>query len=358
MHGPRRQVRQGLRRTKGALPANPHFESPAEAVRQTLPRPAARELCMAVALTVAVSAYSAESVPTEPVGHIVVGGTDTLWSIAAEVHGDDRSIAETMRAIVRANPDAFTAGDPDRLRAGARLTLPWARPGEATAPPGNDASPEPSAEAEVASTGADTISTIERLTSEIAVLRAEVARGVEAQQRAQSQRDRLLEENASLREASDVAAAADTAPPQQRPPVGDRQPRPSALPAAFALLLGIAFGVGGSAGWQRWRRRAAPAPHKQRDASSLRDLAARVHGIAAPVGATEPTARDDAEPATPDDIDAINAVAGDSAAMNLKLARAYIDIGDRDRAADVLKEVSEQGNPDQRALAAELLQRL
>ena len=60
----------------------------------------------------------------------------------------------------------------------------------------------------------------------------------------------------------------------------------------------------------------------------------------------------------PQDLDAaIDAVAGDPVAVKLEMARAFIDIGDMDSARDVLKEVSEHGNPDQRAAAAELLQR-
>ena len=67
----------------------------------------------------------------------------------------------------------------------------------------------------------------------------------------------------------------------------------------------------------------------------------------------------DAGTSAPDDLDAaIETVEGDPVDVKLELARAYIDIGDTDSASEVLKEVSEQGNPDQRAAAAELLLRL
>lgn len=326
----------------------------------------ARPLAVALMLAIASPTSAAENTPAEPVSRVVVGGTDTLWSIAAEMRRDGVSIEEAMLAIVRANPDAFTDGDPGRLRAGARLVSPWVDPpapeverGDFALPAGGDVTHPQQASTEAA-TATETAAAIARLTTENAALRAQVARGAEAQERAASERDRLLEENASLREAAEVAAAAEPSRPQQMPASARTPSRPPAVLATIALLLGIVLGVGGSAGWRRWRRRAARAAPKEPDAPSLRGLAARVRNVAAPsAAAAEPASPDDAERAMPQDLDAaIDAVAGDPMAVKLELARSYMDIGDTDSAGEVLREVSEQGNRDQRAAAAELLQHL
>ena len=314
-------------------------------------------------LAIASPTFAADSASGEPDRHVVVGGTDTLWSIAAEVRSDGVSIEETMRAIVCANPDAFTDGDPGRLRAGARLALPWVVARGARAEPDNVASPEPAVvrpdTTAADDAAADTAAAVERLTTENAALRAEVARGAEAHERTASERDRLLEENASLREAADAAdaaAAAEPSRPAQMPAAAGRPSRPPTVLPAIALLLGVLLGIGGSAGWQRWRRRAVPAVPSEPLTSPMDRLASRVRTVAAPAAASSPTT-----PATsaPDDLDAaIETIEGDPVVVKLELARAYIDIGDKDSASEVLKEISEQGNPEQRAAAAELLQRL
>ena len=313
---------------------------------------------VAAVVVAAPCALRADGSRGDPVRHVVVGGTDTLWGIADEVRRDGASIEETMRAIVRANPHAFTDGDPGQLRAGARLALPWA------------AEPAEEGQANVAAgEGADAVpapmpavndEALDRLTTENAALRAEVARSAEAHEQVASERDRLLEENASLRaqEATGNAAVAEVSGPQSMPAAGRR---PFLPVAAVALILGMVLGAGGSAGWRRWRRRASPATRKEPHASSLSTLATRVRNVATPAaaaGAGESSAAP-ASPATPEELDAaISAAEGDPATVKLELARAYMDIGDTESAVQVLKEVSEQGNPEQRAAAAELLKRL
>ena len=317
-------------------------------------------------MLLASSAFGAKGGSGEPVSHVVVGGTDTLWSIAAQVRREDVSIEETMLAIVRANPNAFIDGDPSQLRAGARLALPWvdipvdgeqdsiAPPVPAAVAPPNMAAMDN--EAATARPGAAAAATIERLTTEIDALRAEVARGVEAHTRVASERDRLLEENTSLR-AQERPDVAEPSRPQLAQAAAGRPARPPVLLPAVALLLGLLLGVGGSAGWRRWQRRAVPAVPSEPLASPMDRLASRVRTVAAPAAvASSPTT-----PATsaPDDLDAaIETVEGDPVDVKLELARAYIDIGDADSANEVLKEISAQGNPEQRAAAAELLQRL
>ncbi|MDE0009273.1 MAG: hypothetical protein OXS50_13435, partial [Gammaproteobacteria bacterium] len=266
---------------------------------------------MAWMLVITSPASVAKNVPAEAVSHVVVGGTDTLWSIAAEVRRDGVSIEEAMLAIVRANPDAFTDGDPGRLRAGARLVLPWVDAPAAEEAQGNVTVPEsaevlrPDRASTDAAAAAEAAAAIERLTTENAALHTDVARGAEALKRAASERDRLLEENASLRAAADAATVAGPSRPQQMPaPSGPALRPPVALPA-IALLLGIVLGVGGNAAWRRWRRRGAPAARRESDASSLRGLAARVRSVAAPfVGPTGPASANDPERTMPQDLDA------------------------------------------------------
>lgn len=51
----------------------------------------------------------------------------TLWAIARRVRPDDTDLDAVMSSIVRANPQAFIDGDPARLKAGARLSIPDAQ---------------------------------------------------------------------------------------------------------------------------------------------------------------------------------------------------------------------------------------
>lgn len=51
----------------------------------------------------------------------------TLWAIARRVQPGGTGLDAVMSTIVRANPQAFINGDPDRLKAGSRLTIPDAQ---------------------------------------------------------------------------------------------------------------------------------------------------------------------------------------------------------------------------------------
>ncbi|HEX5515672.1 MAG TPA: FimV/HubP family polar landmark protein [Gammaproteobacteria bacterium] len=59
--------------------------------------------------------------------HRPVAARDTLWKIAHEVRPDDSvSINQVMVALLRANPNAFIAGDMNRLKRGSVLQVPEA----------------------------------------------------------------------------------------------------------------------------------------------------------------------------------------------------------------------------------------
>lgn len=51
----------------------------------------------------------------------------TLWTVARRVRPAGADLDAVMAAIVRANPQAFINGDPTRLKAGVKLTIPEAR---------------------------------------------------------------------------------------------------------------------------------------------------------------------------------------------------------------------------------------
>lgn len=76
----------------------------------------------------------------------------TLWSVARRVQPSGADLDDVMSAIHRANPKAFIDGDPARLLAGSRLTIPHAdalRAPAATAPSPAPAAAEPTPAAPV-----------------------------------------------------------------------------------------------------------------------------------------------------------------------------------------------------------------
>lgn len=65
----------------------------------------------------------------------------TLWAIARRVRPGDADLDAVMSSIVRANPQAFIDGDPARLKAGSRLSIPDAQ--ALRGAPVADAEPQP-----------------------------------------------------------------------------------------------------------------------------------------------------------------------------------------------------------------------
>lgn len=108
----------------------------------------------------------------------------TLWTVARRVRPAGGDLDAVMAAIVRANPQAFVNGDPARLKAGVKLTIPEARelrqmPPVAAAPavPEAASSPAPAAaEAAPASTAAAGPVEAPAPAAEVRVLRSEDAK--------------------------------------------------------------------------------------------------------------------------------------------------------------------------------------
>lgn len=78
-----------------------------------------------------VAVAGAASAPTAPPAEAStasfgpVGANDTLWKIANQLRPSEAvSVNQVMIALLRANPDAFIAGDINRLRRGSVLQLP------------------------------------------------------------------------------------------------------------------------------------------------------------------------------------------------------------------------------------------
>ena len=249
----------------------------------------------------------------------------TLWAIARRVQPDGADLDAVMSSIVRANPQAFINGDPARLRAGSRLSIPDAQ--ALRAAPAADALPAPDA-APVDSTPAATPAppvaqpptpaqapaTAPAPDAEVRVLRSEDAKSAtasaaaptdasagsagnrvqlleEALDAAQQQNESLQQRMGALEEqirtltdlvkASPAdSAGASGAAQSAAPAVAGQPPAAAAVPAAAAptqppsepgggsaiyLTAGIAaLGLGGLLLWSR-RRKAAAQPRSMFD---------------------------------------------------------------------------------------------
>lgn len=101
-----------------ALPANP---SPAPA--PVAARPPSERLAPAPRLP-SPPRVEREAVNRTPPDRISVRPGQTLHQLAASLALPDVSLRQVMAALLEANPQAFVAGNPDQLRAGARLKVP------------------------------------------------------------------------------------------------------------------------------------------------------------------------------------------------------------------------------------------
>ena len=75
--------------------------------------------------SVVLATQTAHPTPATTVGTYIVKPGDTLWRLAGKLRPDRSiSIPDMLKVLYRANPQAFTAGDINRLKLGARLRIP------------------------------------------------------------------------------------------------------------------------------------------------------------------------------------------------------------------------------------------
>ncbi|WP_372715780.1 FimV/HubP family polar landmark protein [Immundisolibacter sp.] len=124
----------------GALPAARPPAAAWSAGVTPIPAPTPRRLPRDVFADVGKPVAGAEFGPVPPGA--------TLWGIARRVQPAGAGLDGVMSAIVRANPDAFINGDPNRLKAGSRLAIP-AAPGLRASAVSNAEPPVPAVEPEI-----------------------------------------------------------------------------------------------------------------------------------------------------------------------------------------------------------------
>ncbi len=295
---------------------------------------------------------------------------DTLWAIASQYRPDDASLFQMLLALYEANPEAF-AGNMNHLYAGAILRIPerteigsiaadsaraeflrqtgeWQERTQQLArlrlvPP----TPESRPGASGSDTGED--AEVSELRDQVAALRSEL-----------DESQRLLEiRDQELRDLqAGVSAEADGAPDSEQlfadgdePPAGDgaesaaSQSDADTAPVSVtrAILTSTWTWIAGGAAlvlltaFLFMRRGFRKATDFELD---LRDLQAE----------PDDSGGDDERPSDPQKLDDIGS--------RLDLARAYIDMGNADQAREVLAEVLEAGDSDQREEAQTLLDAL
>jgi len=280
----------------------------------------------------------------------------TLWAIARRVQPDGTDLDTVMSSIVRANPQAFINGDPARLKAGSRLSIPDtqslraapaadALPAPDTATVESTPSATPAPPVEQPPTPAQAPVTAQAPDAQVRVLRSEDAKPAadsaaaqtdasaggnrvqlleEALDAAQQQNESLLQRMGSLEEqirtltdlvkASPAdSAGASGAAQSAAPALAGQPPASPAVPAAAAptpppsepgggsgiyLTAGVAaLGLGGLLLWSR-RRKAAAQPKSMFDdePASATGVVATATPAAAGVAGTSATRVEWVEP--------------------------------------------------------------
>lgn len=343
----------------------------------------------------------------------------TLWAIARRVRPGGTDLDTVMSAIVRANPQAFINGDPARLKAGSRLTIPQAQALRATtaaqAPPVQDA---PRVDATPAATpapqpqAADEMGAIKAPDAEVRVLRSEDAQSAtspasspdasaggnrvqlleEALDAAQQQNESLQQRMGSLeqqiRTLTDLVKAS---PAEQVSEAGATQSASTTLPvpaspaieaaaapvpahseptggfSSYLLAAVVGLGLGGLLLWAR-RRKAAVQP-----ISTFDEPAAGAGAVAASkpaadgIVATSATQVEWVEPVAaqpvPIEVPAVTQAPaqdgfGDPVDTQIDLLTAYVGMADGPSARQIYDEIQRAGTPAQKAQAAALLARL
>lgn len=301
-------------------------------------------LCVAAGHVALAAEAPAEAMPDEE----MYGPTtrdDTLWSIAREVRAPGATVAETVSALQRMNPDAFVEGNPNLLMRGVMLKVPTTTavvetstdaeqpelesvaPAEASPAPeqeeivrGEDVSPLPAAsdgERELlALQNAELRKRLETVQTELEVITAKA----EALDGQVSTLRRRLAESETQAEAGQSPASEETEANRRNAMMG--------IALALLVVVVVVFVYA--------RRRRASGPVGAEPAQQ--PLGARRIGA----GRLAPeTAPDEYDPST-----------------KLNLARAFIDMGRMDQAREVLEEVLAEGTDDERREAEGLLDQM
>ncbi len=274
----------------------------------------------------------------------------TLWAIARRVRPGDADLDAVMSSIVRANPQAFIDGDPARLKAGSRLSIPDAQalrgapvadaePQPQTPPVAAAPAPEAPVEQPAPSSALPTPSEVAPTPdAEVRVLRSEDAESATAvttapadasgnrvqlleealdaaQQQNESLQQRMSAMEAQIRTLTELVKAEPNAEPADRPveqaaaggAADSATPASPAVPAsvapaeaaaeadggssAYLAAAVAALGVGGLLLWMRRRKAAATRLRPLFDD----DVTSSPSGAAAPTAGSAGIA---AEPAT------------------------------------------------------------
>ena len=307
-----------------------------------------------------------ESVPADAVPDQEMYGPttrdDTLWSIARQVRAPGATLAETVAALQRMNPQAFVEGNPNLLMRGVMLKVPTTTRAAATA---TDAEQPQPAEFEPTARGMQPAATSSDMDQPAPVTPVdeasapgweELARDEDVPPRpmtVEEERDLLALQNADLRirletvetELELITAKAEALDGQVtalRRRIAESetqavaaQSSEDAAAARRNTVTGITLAllVVAAVVFMYVRRRRAGQP-------------VVAQPVRQPLGARRIAAGRLARDAAPDAYDP---------STKLNLARAFIDMGRMDQAREVLEEVRAEGSDDDRREAEELL---
>ncbi|MCY3820457.1 MAG: tetratricopeptide repeat protein [Gammaproteobacteria bacterium] len=269
---------------------------------------------------------------------------DTLWSIARAVRPPDMTLAETVSALQRMNPDAFVEGDPNVLMRGVMLQVPTSV--AAAEPPTDPVEPEPAP---------STVEPPEEVSfRDVVPLPADPAMDPEnlAMRNAELE-DRLETVQVELDVATDKIQALESQITTMRRRLTESQEREAApqsgAPRDVAkiptnVIMGVVLAVLLVGAVLIVFARSRRASRVDSGEPPQRPLGARRVGAGRPA----PEPERDADP-DPDEI---------GPETKLNLARALLDLGRTDQAREVLREVMTEGSDDESREAAQLLQQL
>lgn len=345
----------------------------------------------------------------------------TLWAIARRVRPGDTDLDAVMSSIVRANPQAFIDGDPARLKAGSRLSIPDAQ--ALREAPVADAEPQPQTppvaaapvEQPAPSSALPTPSEVAPTPdAELRVLRSEDAESATAvttapadasgnrvqlleealdaaQQQNESLQQRMSAMEAQIRTLTELVKAEPADRPVEQAATGGAadsaapaSPASPAVPAsvapsesaaeadggsnAYLAAAVAALGLGGLLLWMRRRKAAANQfrPLFDDDATSASGAAAPTAGAAgiaaAPAARVEWVEPVVAQPVpvetSPSVVEPTDGGFGDPVDTQIDLLTAYVGMADGPSARQIHDEIQRTGTPAQKAQAAALLARL